>query len=72
MAYCKVCKCKLRPHMEDLKPIVLEFDRVDRLFQTENRDPAKLFKNLDLLVRSMLLKVVRREHASPTADSEGH
>lgn len=52
--------------------IVVEFDRVNRLFQTKNPDPAKLFEDSDLLVRSMLFKIVLREHASPTADWEGH
>lgn len=59
-------------YMVFVKPIVIEFDRVNRLFQSENPNPAKLFEDLDLLVRSMLCKIVLSEHAFPTAEWEKH
>ncbi|KAH8032070.1 hypothetical protein HPB51_022910 [Rhipicephalus microplus] len=50
----------------------MEFDKVNRLFQSENPDPVKLFEDLELLVKSMLLRVALKEHAFPTAEWEKH
>lgn len=54
------------------QPIIMEFDKVNRLFQSENPDPVKLFEDLELLVKSMLLRVALKEHAFPTAEWEKH
>lgn len=59
-------------YMLFIQPIISEFDRVNRLFQSENPDPVKLFEDLDMHVRSMLFRVVLKEHACPTAEWEKH
>ncbi|CAN7938455.1 unnamed protein product [Ixodes hexagonus] len=59
-------------YMLFVKPIMIEFDRVNRLFRSENPNPAKLFEGLDLLVKSMLCKIFLSEHTFPTAELEKH
>lgn len=44
----------------------------NKLFRSENPDPAKHYEGLDVLVRSVLLRVVLKEHAVPTSEGEKH
>ncbi|CAN8020669.1 unnamed protein product [Ixodes persulcatus] len=55
-----------------VKPNVIEFDRVNRLFRSEKPNSSKLFEDMDLLERSMQCKTVLSEHAFPTVEWEKH
>lgn len=55
-----------------LSPIVDEFDKLNKVFQSEDPDPSKLYADLSLFVKCLLQRVVLPAHASPDTDWEGH
>ncbi|XP_040072824.1 uncharacterized protein LOC120844894 [Ixodes scapularis] len=54
-----------------LSPIIDEFDRMNKLFQSENPDPSKLYSDLLSFVKCLMLRVVLPNHASPGSNWVG-
>lgn len=55
-----------------LSTIVDEFDKLTRVFQSEDPDPSKLYADLSSFVMCLLQRVVLPAHAFPDSDWEGH
>ncbi|XP_040071298.1 uncharacterized protein LOC120843889 [Ixodes scapularis] len=55
-----------------LSPIVDEFDKLNKVFQSEDPDPSKLYAVLSSFVKCLLQRVVLPSHASADSDWEGH
>ncbi|KAG0415102.1 hypothetical protein HPB47_007741 [Ixodes persulcatus] len=55
-----------------LSPIIDEFDRMNKVFQTENPDPSKLYSDLLSFVKYLMSRVVLPNHASPGSNWEAH
>lgn len=55
-----------------LSPIIDEFDRMNKLFQSENPDPSKLYSDLLSFMKCLMLRVVLPNHASSRSNWEAH